>query len=63
MLGIRLLLMRKGNELRDRVYGEAVEEIGRMWEVSRALMGDTGRLKSLHHPHRSCSTPFLHPLF
>jgi hypothetical protein len=55
--------MRKGNELRDRVYGEAVEEIGRMWEVSGALMGDTGRLKSLHHPHRSCSTPFLHPLF
>jgi hypothetical protein len=34
----------KGNELRDRVYGEAVEEIGRMWEVSRLSSVENSKL-------------------
>lgn len=33
----------KGNELRNMVYGEAVEEIGRMWEVSKASEGKSSK--------------------
>jgi acetyl esterase/lipase len=34
----------KGNVLRDRVYGGAVAEIGRMWEASEADLGKSSKL-------------------